>query len=36
MYAESWIDKNEMPEQKDRVRVNLQKFGVIMKPYFDQ
>ena len=36
MYAESWNDDDEMPEHKDRVRVNLQKFGVIMKPFFDQ
>ena len=36
MYAESCKDNDEMPEHKDRVRVNLQKFGVVMKPFFDQ
>ena len=36
IYVESHTDEDEMPEQKDRVRVNLQKFGMIIKPYFDQ
>ena len=35
IYLHSYHDEEEMPEKKDRVRVNLLKFGVVLKPYFD-
>ena len=36
VFLESMIpNEAEMPEQKNRVRVNLHTFGYVLKPFFD-